>query len=36
MDYKYLNADTKMTIAGNKYDLDLNPHLFGIGVGYRF
>ncbi|WP_191966107.1 OmpW/AlkL family protein [Oryzomonas japonica] len=36
IDYKYLNADTKMTIAGNKYDLDLNPHLFGIGVGYRF
>jgi outer membrane protein len=36
IDYKYLNADTKATIAGTKYDLDLNPHLFGIGVGYRF
>jgi outer membrane protein len=36
IDYKYINADTKVTIAGVKYDLDLNPHLFGIGVGYRF
>ncbi|WP_305732470.1 OmpW/AlkL family protein [Trichlorobacter ammonificans] len=36
IDYKYLNADTKATIAGTKYNLDLNPHLFGIGVGYRF
>lgn len=36
IDYKYLNADTKATIGGTKYNLDLNPHLFGIGVGYRF
>ncbi|WP_205743279.1 OmpW family protein [Geobacter sp. FeAm09] len=36
IDYKYLNADTKMTVGSTKYDLDLNPHLFGIGVGYRF
>lgn len=36
IDYKYLNADTKATIGGIKYKLDLNPHLFGIGVGYRF
>lgn len=36
IDYKYINADTKMKVAGKKYDLDLNPHLFGIGVGYRF
>lgn len=36
IDYKYLNADTKATIGGVKYNLDLNPHLFGIGVGYRF
>lgn len=36
IDYKYLNADTKATIAGTKYKLDLNPHLFGIGLGYRF
>lgn len=36
IDYKYLNADTKAKINGIKYDLDVNPHLFGIGVGYRF
>lgn len=36
IDYKYLNADTKASIDGTKYNLDLNPHLFGIGVGYRF
>ena len=36
IDYKYLNADTKATVAGTKYKLDLNPHLFAIGVGYRF
>lgn len=36
LDYKYVNADTKATIGNTKYTLDLNPHLFGIGVGYRF
>lgn len=36
VDYKYINADTKVKIGGVKYDLDLNPNLFGIGVGYRF
>jgi outer membrane protein len=36
IDYKYINADTKAKIAGVKYDLDLNPNLFGIGIGYRF
>jgi len=36
IDYKYLNADTKATVGGTKYKLDLNPHLIGIGVGYRF
>ncbi len=36
LDYKYVNADTKITVAGTKYKLDLNPNLFGIGVGYRF
>ncbi len=36
IDYKYINADTKVKIGGDKYNLDLNPHLFGIGVGYRF
>jgi outer membrane protein len=36
IDYKYINADTKVKIAGTKYDLDLNPNLFGIGLGYRF
>ncbi|MHB8056526.1 MAG: OmpW/AlkL family protein [Desulfuromonadaceae bacterium] len=35
-DYKYINADTKIRVAGTKYKLDLNPNLFGIGVGYRF
>ena len=36
IDYKYLNVDTKAMIGGTKYDLGLNPHLFAIGVGYRF
>jgi outer membrane protein len=36
LDYKYVNADTKITVNGTKYKLDLNPNLFGIGVGYRF
>jgi len=36
IDYKYINADTKVKIAGTKYNLDLNPNLFGLGVGYRF
>lgn len=36
LDYKYVNADTKITVAGTKYKLDLNPNLIGIGVGYRF
>ncbi len=36
LDYKYLNVDTQARIAGVKYDVDLNPHLFGVGVGYRF
>jgi outer membrane protein len=35
-DYKYVNISTKATIGGVKYDLDLNPNLVGIGVGYRF
>lgn len=36
IDYKYINANTKITVAGTKYNLDLNPNLFGIGLGYRF
>jgi outer membrane protein len=36
IDYKYLNVDTKMTVGNTKYDLDINPNLFGIGIGYRF
>lgn len=36
IDYKYLNVDTEATVLGTKCKLDLNPHLFGIGVGYRF
>lgn len=35
-DYKYVNVDTNAKISGVKYDLDINPHLFGVGVGYRF
>ncbi len=36
LDFKYLNLETEMDIAGTKYDLDLNPLVVGIGVGYRF
>ncbi len=36
LDYKYVAMESKARIAGVKYDLDLNPHLFGVGVGYRF
>lgn len=36
LDYKYINADTKLKAGGTKYNLDLNPHLFGVGIGYRF
>jgi len=36
IDYKYINVDTQMKIAGVKYDLNLNPNLFGFGLGYRF
>lgn len=36
IDYKYLDVRTKARIGGTKYDLDLNPHLVGVGVGYRF
>ena len=37
VDYKYINADTKITIGGGpKMKLDINPNLFGVGVGYRF
>lgn len=36
VDYKYLNVDTKIKIEGVKYKMDLNPNLFGIGIGYRF
>jgi len=36
LDYKYLNVDTQVRINGVKYKADLNPHLFGVGVGYRF
>jgi outer membrane protein len=35
-DFKYLNADTRIDLAGTDHDLDLNPYVFGIGVGYRF
>jgi outer membrane protein len=36
IDYKYVNVDTKIRVAGTKYKLDLNPNLFGVGLGYRF
>jgi len=36
IDYKYLNVETKMKVGANTYDLTLDPHLFGLGVGYRF
>ena len=36
LDYKFLNADTKFRLDGWKYPVDLNPHVFGVGVGYRF
>jgi len=36
LDYKFLNADTKFRLDGQKYRVDLNPHVFGVGVGYRF
>lgn len=36
VDLKYLDLETKMRIAGTKYDLDLNPLVVGLGVGYRF
>jgi outer membrane protein len=37
LDYKYLNADTSFRIAGGSWNkLDMNPHVFGVGVGYRF
>jgi outer membrane protein len=36
LDYKYVNIDTKIEIAGTKFNLDINPNLFGFGIGYRF
>jgi outer membrane protein len=36
VDYKFLDVDTEVKIAGVKYKADLNPHLFSVGVGYRF
>ncbi len=36
LDYKFLDADTKFRLDGQKHRVDLNPHVFGIGVGYRF
>ncbi len=36
VDYKFLDVDTQVQIAGVKYKADLNPHLFSLGVGYRF
>lgn len=36
LDLKYLNIETRVKLAGTKYDLDLNPLVLGLGVGYRF
>jgi len=36
LDYKFLDADTKFRLGTEKYRVDLNPHVFGVGVGYRF
>ncbi|GFO68137.1 membrane protein [Geomonas limicola] len=36
VDYKYVNIDTKIRVAGTKYKLDVNPNLVSVGVGYRF
>ncbi len=36
LDFKYLNDDTKIRLNGVKYNLDLNPYVIGVGVGYRF
>lgn len=36
VDYKYLNVDTTARMNQVRYKVALNPHLFGIGVGYRF
>lgn len=36
LDYKFFSADTKIVINGTAMKLDINPNLFGFGVGYRF
>ncbi len=39
LDYKFINADSKISVpavSSEKYKLDLNVNLIGIGVGYRF
>jgi outer membrane protein len=36
LDFKYLNDDTHIRLGGVKHDLDLNPYVIGVGVGYRF
>lgn len=36
VDYKYVNLDTKATVLGSKYKLDLSPSIIGVGIGYRF
>ena len=39
VDFKYLNADTKLVLPAVdnvKHELDLNPYVAGVGVGYRF
>jgi len=36
VDVKYYDTGTTATIGGIKHDLDLDPFLFGTGIGVRF
>jgi len=35
-DFKFLNSNTSVDLGGTGYKLNLNPYVFGMGVGYRF
>ena len=36
LDYKYVNVNTKLVLGPDRFKLNLNPNLFGVGLGYRF
>jgi outer membrane protein len=36
IDAMYYDTETKMTAAGAKWDLDINPFIIGTGIGVRF